>query len=96
LISFKVSNEGRKMTREEFREFAQEAMETIDALEEIADSAKGGLSLLRIRMMDAVQAVDHHRDECIGECARELAGQLRQGGRIISLEPDNWSSALRR
>jgi ribosomal protein L10 len=84
------------MTRDQFREFAQEALGTIDSMEEIVDSMKGGLTALRVQVADAVEAVDDHREACIGECARELAAQLRQGGRIISLKPDNLSPAWRR
>jgi hypothetical protein len=42
-------------------------------MEEIVDSMKGGLTALRVQVADAVEAVDDHREACIGECARELA-----------------------
>lgn len=84
------------MTREQFKNFAAEAFETINSLDEVLSTAKGGLDVLRAQLGDAVQAVDDQRDACIGDCAHQLAATLRQGNRAILKVTDNWPSALRK
>jgi hypothetical protein len=84
------------MTRDQFREFALETMGTLDELDGVADTMKHGINLLRVQITDAVQAVDNHRDACIGDCARELREKILLGNRAILQATDNWLSASHR
>jgi hypothetical protein len=89
-------NEGRKMTRDQFREFAQECIGN-DRLDRRACSkrTKRGLNNLRVRVSDLVETVEQGRDECVVDCAHQLAEKIKKGGKVIPLTPDNWVPRLR-
>jgi hypothetical protein len=83
------------MTRDQFREFALDMFETIDTLDGVLETTKRGLNNLRVRVSDLVETVEQGRDECVVDCAHQLAEKIKKGGKVIPLTPDNWVPRLR-